>query len=86
VASQVNELGKAELAKYVTHRRTILDLVLQSLKRVRADDKYPFEKILHKMIFPMGETSRDIFFEQQNLWIIDERLCYHTILTSDKKT
>lgn len=33
----------------------------------------------------MGQTSKDIFFEQQNLWIIDERLCFHTLLTSDKK-
>ncbi len=85
VAEQANEIGKAQLAAYVAHRRTILDLVSQSLKKVRTDDKYPFEKVLHKMIFPMGATSKDIFFEQQNLWIIDERLCYHTLLTSDKK-
>lgn len=85
VAEQANEIGKAQLAAYVAHRRTILDLVSQSLKKVRTDDKYPFEKVLHKMIFPMGVTSKDIFFEQQNLWIIDERLCYHTLLTSDKK-
>jgi hypothetical protein len=85
VAEQANEIGKAQLAAYVAHRRTILDLVTQSLKKVRTDDKYPFERVLHKMIFPMGATSKDIFFEQQNLWIIDERLCYHTLLTSDKK-
>lgn len=85
IAEQANELGKAELAKYVTHRRTILDLVRKSLKQVRNDNKYPFERILHKMIFPMGLTSKEIFFEQQNMWIIDERLCYHTLLTSDKK-
>ena len=85
VAEQANELGKAQLAAYVAHRRTILDLVSQSLKKVRIDDKYPFERVLHKMIFPMGTTSKDIFFEQQNLWVIDERLCYHTLLTSDKK-
>ena len=85
VAEQANEIGKAQLAAYVAHRRTILDLVSQSLKKVRTDDKYPFERVLHKMIFPMGETSKDVFFEQQNLWIIDERLCYHTLLTSDKK-
>lgn len=85
VAEQANEIGKAQLAAYVAHRRTILDLVTQSLKKVRSDEKYPFEKVLHKMIFPMGATSRDIFFEQQNLWVIDERLCYHTLLTSDKK-
>jgi hypothetical protein len=85
IAEQANELGKAELAKYVTHRRTILDLISMSLKQVRCDKKYPFEKVLHKMLFPMGRTSKDIFFEQQNMWVIDERLCYHTLLTSDKK-
>lgn len=85
VAEQANEIGKAQLAAYVAHRRTILDLVSHSLKKVRTDNLYPFEKVLHKMIFPMGATSKEVFFEQQNLWIIDERLCYHTILTSDKK-
>ncbi|CAJ0733859.1 ATP-binding protein [Ralstonia mannitolilytica] len=80
-----NEVGKAKLADYVAHRRTILDLVDQSLRRVQADNKYPFEKVLHKMIFPMGVTSKDVFLDQQNLWLIDERLCFHTLLTSDKK-
>ena len=85
LAEQANELGKAELSKYVTHRRTILDLLSMSLKQLRTDSKYPLEKVLHKMLFPMGETSKDAFFEHQNLWVIDERLCYHTLLTSDKK-
>lgn len=85
IAEKANEIGKAQLAAYVAHRRTILDLVSNSLKKTRADEKYPLEKVLHKMIFPMGKTSRDVFFEQQNLWIIDERLSYHTLLTSDKK-
>lgn len=85
IAEKANEIGKAQLAAYIAHRRTILDLVSNSLKKKRTDDKYPLERVLHKMIFPMGMTSKEIFFEQQNLWVIDERLCYHTLLTSDKK-
>jgi len=85
VAEKANEIGKAQLAAYIAHRRTILDLVNNSLKRTRKDEKYPLERVLHKMIFPMGASSKDIFFEQQNLWFIDERLCYHTLLTSDRK-
>ncbi|HCF1731313.1 ATP-binding protein [Pseudomonas aeruginosa] len=81
----INDVGKAKLADYIAHRRTILDLIDQSLKRVQTDSKYPFERVLHKMIFPMGVTSREIFLDQQNLWMIDERLCFHTVLTSDKK-
>lgn len=82
---EINEVGKAKLASYVAHRRTILDLVDASLKKSRTDNKYPLEKVLHQMVFPMGLTSMDVFFEQQNLWLIDERLCFHTLLTSDKK-
>ena len=85
IAEKTNEFGKAQLAAYIAHRRTILDLVKNSLNKKRKDNNYPLEKVLHKMIFPMGVTSKDIFFEQQNLWVIDERLCYHTLLTSDKK-
>ena len=81
----MNDVGKSKLADYVAHRRTILDLVDQSLQRRRTDDTYPLERVLHSMIFPMGVSSKDIFIEQQNLWIIDERLCYHTLLISDKK-
>jgi hypothetical protein len=57
----MNDVGKAKLADYVAHRRAILDLVDSSLKIVQKNNKYPFEKVLHKMIFPMGVTSKDIF-------------------------
>lgn len=81
----MNDVGKAKLAAYVGHRRAMIDLLSHSLKKRREDDAYPLEKVLHKAIFPMGVTSNEIFFEQQNLWMIDERLCFHTLLTSDKK-
>lgn len=83
--ARINDMGKSQLASYVAHRRSILDLLDISLKKSRIDEKYRLEEVLHNMIFPMRKTSKDVFFEQQNLWVIDERLCYHTILTSDKK-
>ena len=82
---KVNDVGKSQLASYVAHRRAILDLLDASLRKSRGDAKYPLEEILHNLIFPMRQTSKDVFLEQQNLWVIDERLCYHTVLTSDKK-
>jgi hypothetical protein len=82
--ARVNDVGKAQLASYVAHRRAILDLLDLSLRKRREDDRYPLEEVLHNMIMPMRTTSRDIFLEQQNLWVIDERLCFHTVLTSDR--
>lgn len=83
--SRINDMGKSQLASYVVHRRSILDLLDLSLKKSKVDEKYRLEEVLHNMIFPMGQTSKELFFNQQNLWVIDERLSYHTILTSDKK-
>lgn len=80
---QENELGKAALAKYVIHRRTILELLDNALK-IQNDGKYAREDIVHKLIYPMQATSSDTEFSKQNLWIVDERLSYHWYLASDK--
>lgn len=81
----MNDVGKSQLACYIAHRRAIIDLLDVSLKKSATDKNYKLEEILHNMIFPMRQTSRDVFQQQQNLWVIDERLCFHSILTSDKK-
>lgn len=80
-----NELGKSQLAKYIVHRRVILDLLERALQKLADDENYALEQDLHNLIFPMGKTSVDIFRDQQNLWVIDEGLSFHSILASDKK-
>jgi hypothetical protein len=72
-----NELGKTALAQYVIHRRVILDLLAKALKQDPSTGKYALEKTVHGLVFPMRTTSDDVPFEQQNLWIIDERLTFH---------
>ncbi|WP_434033023.1 ATP-binding protein [Cupriavidus sp. a3] len=80
-----NELGKSQLAKYIVHRRVILDLLERSLQKLADDANYALEQDLHNLVFPMGRTSVDVFRDQQNLWLIDEGLSFHSILASDKK-
>ena len=79
---QVNDLGKSNLAKYIIHRKVILDLLEVNLQR-RNDDKYPLEESVHGIIFPLKTTSDTIDYEKQNLWVIDEKLSYHYFLASD---
>lgn len=78
-----NELGKSSLAKYVAHRRVILEFLEKSIHATSGTTKYPLESVVHNLIYPMRTTSDDVPYEQQNLWIIDERLAYHWFLTSD---
>ncbi|MQR02325.1 Shedu immune nuclease family protein [Glaciimonas soli] len=80
--SAENELGKAALAKYVIHRRTILDLLDDALE-IQENGRYAKEELVHKLIFPMRTTSDDVGFSEQNLWVIDERLAFHSHLASD---
>jgi hypothetical protein len=80
---RANELGKSSLAQYVAHRKVILEFLEKSLQSNPETGKYPLEEIIHKIIYPMRTTSDDVPYEQQNLWIIDERLSYHGFLASD---
>lgn len=82
---RANELGKSSLAQYVAHRKVILDFLEKSLQSNPETGKYPLEEIVHKIIYPMRTTSEDVPYEQQNLWIIDERLSYHWFLASDMR-
>lgn len=80
---RANELGKSSLAQYVVHRKVILEFLEKSLQANPETGKYPLEEIIHKIIYPMRTTSDNVPYEQQNQWIIDERLSYHGFLASD---
>ncbi|MGO8021197.1 ATP-binding protein [Rhizobium leguminosarum] len=79
-----NELGTSALAQYVMHRKIVLELLAKALSADRKTERYPLEEAVHSIVFPMRGTDRDILYSQQNLWIIDERLNYHSYIASDK--
>ena len=79
-----NELGASALAQYVGHRRIIIDFLDRAISREPNAKKYPLERVVHQLVFPMRATSDDIPYHEQNLWIIDERLTFHTYVASDK--
>lgn len=80
----VTDLSKASLSEYVIRRKTILDLFEIALEWDE-NEKYKKEDIIHSLICPMRHTSNEIPFDEMNLWIIDEKLAYHSFLASDKK-
>jgi hypothetical protein len=78
-----NELGVSALAQYVSHRKIILEFLKRAISK--QDGKYPLEQVVHQLVFPMRFTSEEIPDSQQNLWMIDERLTFHTFIASDKR-
>ena len=81
---KVTESGQARLAEYILQRRIILNLLEKSLQR-KENGKFSKEEKVHQILYPMRTTSDDTDFENQNLWIIDEKLAYHYYLASDMK-
>lgn len=79
---QWNEAGMARLARYVAYRKATLAFLGEQLK-LDEQGKYPLEEAIHRIIFPLRSTSDDVPFDQRNLWVIDERLAYHSYLASD---
>jgi len=80
---KVSDLNKADLARYVCHRRVVLDFLQEQLG-TGGNGKYRTEDLIHRIIFPMRKTSGEVPFDDHNLWVVDERLVYHSFLASDK--
>jgi hypothetical protein len=81
--SEFNDIGKADLARYVVHRKTIIEL-LENLIEQTEEDKFENEDLIHSVFFPIRTSSDEITHDKQNLWLIDERLTYHSFLASDR--
>lgn len=75
-------LNQSELAKYVIHRKVILELLEKAIS-VSEDGNYQKESVIHNIIMPMKKTSNDISFEENNLWIINEDLTFSNYVSSD---
>ncbi|WP_288402270.1 hypothetical protein [uncultured Deinococcus sp.] len=84
ILEMIGDVSIANLALHVIHRRLVIDLLEASLS-IDDDGKYSLEESIHKIIHPLNTSSDQIHEDYQNLWLIDEKLAYHTYLASDKK-
>ncbi|MCT3805390.1 sensor histidine kinase [Elizabethkingia anophelis] len=80
---ELSDINKSKLAQYVVHRKYILQLFEKSLA-LNQSGKYELEDTVHSIIYPTKTDSNHIDYNNQNLWIIDERLSFHNFLSSDK--
>ncbi|MBO9733200.1 MAG: ATP-binding protein [Chitinophaga sp.] len=81
--AEFNEIGQSELARYIVHRRSVIDL-LEDLIQWNEKNKFTDEDIIHSLFFPIRETGRTVTADKQNLWLLDERLTFNSLLASDK--
>ena len=80
--ARISDENKSILAKYVAHRKSIIDLFEFGMRQ-QDDGKFVKEEYMHNLIYPMRKGSDDIGYEQHNLWLVDERLAYFFYAASD---
>lgn len=90
-ATEANRQSISALAEYVCTRKAVIDVLKANLAK-QTDGKYGYEDVVHDLFFPRHCTSNQFPVgplgpderEIENLWLIDERLVFHRLLTSDK--
>jgi hypothetical protein len=80
---KIEDFQKDQLASYMIFRKMIIELLNKKLE-LNKEGKYSNEDIIHDIIFPRKTTTNDILFDEHNLWLIDEKLSFHSFATSDK--
>lgn len=90
-ASEANRQSISALVDYVCTRKAVIDVLEANLGK-QGNENYEPEAVIHDLFFPRFLTSNDMPVgplesdgrEIENLWLIDERLVFHRLLTSDK--
>lgn len=83
--AKVNAISMGDLAKYVIHRRVVLDLLQRNIQPL-PDGEFPYEQAFHSLVAPQQLSSDEVHEDALNLWVIDERLTFHRVMTSDVPT
>lgn len=73
-----------KLADLMVRRKAIIKLFRKYLEW-RDNENYMLEEDLHNIIFTMGAESKAMPKDYHNLWLLDERLTFHSYTTSDKQ-
>jgi len=81
---RLKDSNKLDLIRSVVRRDRVLKLFEKKLEYVdTSEGRYSKEEAVHDILFPRRNYSDSINFDDFNLWIVDERLLYHSFATSD---
>lgn len=84
VLSEEARFSADKLADLMIRRKAIIKLFKKYLEWRNEDKQYMLESDLHNIIFTMGAETDVIPRDYHNLWLLDERLAFHSYATSDR--
>jgi hypothetical protein len=80
IVSETNEAGQANLVRYVTKRRAVLQLIGKMISRFQGP---ALEEHIHRIVFPLKKTADDLALDDHNLWLVDDSLAFYEFVASD---
>ena len=80
--ASIREVNQIDLSRFVVSRKVTLDVFSQLLNR-QENGAFCKEARIHDLVFPMRSRSDSLGAGEHNLWLLDERLTFHTLLSSD---
>ncbi|MBR3029515.1 MAG: sensor histidine kinase [Bacteroidales bacterium] len=83
ILALVTESQKNDLAHYVCLRKKVIELYDELRKRIEGGKAHK-ESEMHNLFFPMIKTDREVDYENNNLWLLDERFNFTQYIASDK--
>lgn len=83
LSQKISVASKNDLVHYVCTRKRVIEL-FDSLRKRRDDGTAVYEEAMHNLIYPKGRNSEEINYEEHNLWLLDERLCFSKFTASDQ--
>lgn len=83
ILALVTESQKNDLAHYVCQRKKVIELYDELRKRIEGGKAHK-ESEMHNLFFPMIKTDREVDYENNNLWLLDERFNFTQYIASDK--
>lgn len=84
VLSDLEEQEKLRLAELTAKRHQVLVAANLLLKFDSKSEKYPYERLVHDLVCPMGKMYGAGSYDDHNLWIIDDSLAGYELFASDK--
>ena len=79
---EIEDYQKDTLASYVIFRKLIIDLLDERIK-VTVGGSSEKENVVHDIFFPRRTEAGEIDYQEHNLWLLDDRLAFHSEATSD---
>lgn len=84
VLSEEARFSADKLADLMIRRKAVIKLFKKYLDWRDEDKDYMLEADLHNIIFTMGVETDTMPQNYHNLWLLDERLTFHSYATSDR--